>query len=169
MIKIETSRLTLQLLTLEQAELYFLGNNFLEQHLHLPNADRIVDPHFREVAENIFLPNLRKDKENIIFYSFYILIEKSTQNIVGEIGCHGRPNENGEVEIGYSTQAHFQNKGFMSEAVGAFATFLLTLDNVKMVTAETEKINIPSEKVLINNHFILEKETETNRFWKLNS
>ena len=165
-MQIQTSRLTLQLLTLEQAELYFLGNNFLEQQLHLPNANRIIDPHFREVAETIFLPNLRKDKDNIIFYSFYILIEKSSQNIIGEIGCHGKPNENGEVEIGYSTQAHFQNKGFMTEAVGAFATFLLTLDNVNVVIAETEKVNIPSEKVLVNNNFIKEKEIEENIFWR---
>ena len=63
-MRIETSRLRLQLLTLEQADLYFLGNNLLEQNLNLPNANRIIDAHFKEVAETIFLPNLRKDKAN---------------------------------------------------------------------------------------------------------
>jgi RimJ/RimL family protein N-acetyltransferase len=166
-MKINTLRLTLQLLTLEQAELYFLGNNFLEQNLHLPNAERIIDAHFREVAQTIFLPNLRKDKDNVIFYSFFILLEKTTEQIVGEIGCHSIPNENGEVEIGYSTQTHFQNKGFMTEAVGAFAKLLLSLDNVNIVLAETDKSNVPSQKVLTNNHFILTKETVGNYFWKL--
>jgi len=167
-MKLQTSRLTLQLLTLEQAELYFLGNNFLEQNLHLPNAERIIDQHFKEVAENIFLANLRKDRDNIVFYSFFILIENVSRQIVGEIGCHGKPNENGEVEIGYSTQTYFQNKGFMTEAVGCFVNFLLSLDNVTVVIAETEKSNQPSQKVLTKNNFFLIKETEENCFWKLN-
>jgi ribosomal-protein-alanine N-acetyltransferase len=167
-MKLQTSRLTLQLLTLEQAELYFLGNNFLEQNLHLPNAERIIDPHFKEVAENIFLPNLRKDKDNIVFYSFFILIENVSRQIVGEIGCHGKPNESGEVEIGYSTQTYFQNKGFMTEAVGCFAKSLLSLENVTAVVAETEKSNKASQKVLTQNNFLFVKETEENCFWKLN-
>lgn len=168
MIKIQTSRLTLQLLTLEQAELYFLGNNLLEQNLQLPNAQRIIDAHFKEVAETIFLPKLRTDEANAIFYSFFILIENALQQIVGEIGCHSIPNESGEVEIGYSTQAHIQNKGYMSEAVGGFSSFFLALENVKTIIAITDNINIPSQKVLVNNHFIKDKETEESITWKLN-
>ncbi len=164
---IKTPRLTLQLLTLAQAELFFLGNNLLEQNLHLPNANRIIDAHFKEVAETLFLPKLRSDEANIIFYSFFILIENCTQQIVGEIGCHSIPNEFGEVEIGYSTQAHFQNKGFMSEAVGAFSKMLFSLETIKTIIAETDKINIPSQKVLLNNHFVIDKETKENIFWKL--
>jgi ribosomal-protein-alanine N-acetyltransferase len=166
-IKITAPRLTLQLLTLEQAELYFLGNNLLEKNLQLPDGNRIIDPHFKEVAETVFLPKLRKDEANAVFFSFFILIINETKNIAGEIGCHSTPDENGRVEIGYSTQAHFQNNGFMSEAVGVFATYLLAAENVKAVVAETEKTNIPSQKVLINNHFVIDKETEENIFWKL--
>lgn len=60
-IQIETARLTLQLLTLEQVELYLLGNNLLEKKMHLPkNANRVVDAHFKEVAETIFIPNFKK-------------------------------------------------------------------------------------------------------------
>ncbi|MCC6584677.1 MAG: GNAT family N-acetyltransferase [Chitinophagales bacterium] len=165
---IETPRLTLRLLTLTQAELYFLGNNLLEQALHLPDGNRIVDTHFKDVAEKIFLPNLRKDETNAVFYSFFILVETTSLKIVGEIGCHSKPIETGEVEIGYSTQAHFQNKGYMSEAVGSFAKFLLSLDNVKTIIAETEKSNIPSQKVLICNNFIKDNETTENITWKLN-
>ena len=167
-MKILTSRLTLQLLTLEQAELFFLGNNLLEQNLHLPNDNRIIDAHFKEVAETIFLPKLRIDEANAIFHSFFILIENTSQEIVGEIGCHLIPNENGEVEIGYSTQAHFQNKRFMSEAVGGFSKFLLSFDNVNVILAETDESNVASQKVLTNNNFILTKETDTTCFWKLN-
>ena len=167
-MQLHTPRLKLQLLTLEQAELYFLGNNLLEQNLYLPNGNRTIDAHFKEVAETIFLPNLRKDTANTIFYSFFVLIENTSQQIVGEIGCHSKPNELGEVEIGYSTQAHFQNKGYMSEAVGGFVKILLALENVKTIIAETDKVNIPSQKVLVNNNFVIDKETEENIHWKLN-
>ena len=92
LIQIETARLTLQLLTLEQVELYLLGNNLLEKKMHLPNANRVVDAHFKEVAENVFLPNLRKEETSAIFYSFFILIENTAKEIVGEIGCHSKPN-----------------------------------------------------------------------------
>lgn len=166
-IKIQTPGLRLQLLTLAQAELYFLGNNLLEKNLQLPDGNRIIDAHFKEVAETVFLPNLRKDEANAIFYSFFILILNASNNIAGEIGCHSTPDENGCVEIGYSTQPHFQNNGYMSEAVGAFGKYLLSLENVKVVVAETEKTNIPSQKVLTNNDFILSAETATNCCWKL--
>ena len=165
---IETPRLTLQLLTLAQAELYFLGNNLLEKNLQLPDSNRIIDAHFKEVAENVFLPNLRKEETSAIFYSFFILIENTAKEIVGEIGCHSKPNETGEVEIGYSTQAHFQNKGYMSEAVGAFSKQLLSLEMVKTIIAITDKSNIPSQKVLICNNFIRDNETAENITWKLN-
>ncbi len=167
-MQLHTSRLTLQLLTLEQAELYFIGNNLLEENLGLPKANRIIDEHFKGVAETIFLPNLRKDSTNITFYSFFILIENTSKNIVGEIGCHSKPDISGEVEIGYSTQKAHQRKGFMNEALGGFAQFLLALNNVTTIIAETDKINIPSQRILVNNNFIIEKETEESIRWKLN-
>ena len=169
LIQIETARLTLQLLTLEQVELYLLGNNLLEKKMHLPYANRVVDAHFKEVAETIFIPNFKKDKESSLFYSFFILIEKASKQIVGEIGCHGKPTENGDIEIGYSTQPTHQNKRFMTEAVSAFCSYFIALNQVKTIIAETDIINIPSQKILINNHFIKTKEIENSIFWKWNA
>lgn len=169
LVQIQTTRLNLQLLTLQEVESYFLGDNILEKLVHLPNSNRQIDAHFKEVAETLFIPNLKSDLGNSLFYSFFILIENETQQIVGEIGCHGKPNENGEIEFGYSTQPAHQNKRFMSEAVAGFCSYFAALENVETIVAETDTINIPSQKVLINNQFIKTKETKESIFWKWNS
>lgn len=38
--------------------------------------------------------------------------------MVGDICIVGEPNASGEIEIGYGTYEEFQQKGFMTEAVG---------------------------------------------------
>jgi RimJ/RimL family protein N-acetyltransferase len=41
---------------------------------------------------------------------------------VGSIMFKGKPDKEGKAEIGYGTHEEFQNKGCMTEAVGAFAS-----------------------------------------------
>lgn len=73
--------------------------------------------------------------------------------MVGDLCFQGEPNENGEIEIGYGTYDHFQNMGYMTEAVGALVRWGLGQERVLAVVAETNADNIPSQKILKNNGF----------------
>jgi [ribosomal protein S5]-alanine N-acetyltransferase len=67
--------------------------------------------------------------------------------LVGEAGFHGRPDEEGEVEIGYMTAAKHRRQGYAEEA----ATALLAWAADKGVTsckASVDPLNGPSINLL---------------------
>ena len=54
----------------------------------------------------------------------------------------------------------------MTEAVKEILKWALAKNEIKCVTAETEKDNIASHKVMIKNGMILFKQTDSTYFWK---
>ena len=83
--------------------------------------------------------------------------------MVGDLCFKGKPNAAGEIEIGYGTYDEDQGKGYMTEAVGAMIQWATTQPKVKFITAETEKVNVASFKVLQKNGF--KKEGEMNNLY----
>jgi [ribosomal protein S5]-alanine N-acetyltransferase len=79
----------------------------------------------------------------------------------------GEPNAAGEIEIGYGTYAEFQNKGFMTEAVGGMICWAKSQLDVRSIIASTDRINIASYTVLEKNGFVKAGETAEMYAWKL--
>jgi RimJ/RimL family protein N-acetyltransferase len=67
--------------------------------------------------------------------------------IVGGIGFHGQPDEDGRVEIGYGIVPSARRKGLATEALRQLVEHARTL-GVATLTAETEVDNEPSQTVL---------------------
>lgn len=71
---------------------------------------------------------------------------------VGSIACMNSPSKNpwerGYIEIGYSMDAAFQGKGYMTEAVRAVCRMILSQKGVKGMIAGVEAHNIGSQRVL---------------------
>ncbi len=72
------------------------------------------------------------------------------RTMVGVAGFKGPPDENGEVEIGYSIVAPEQRRGRCTEAVAALLRFAFRAREVALVSAHTlsEDALIASRKVL---------------------
>lgn len=68
--------------------------------------------------------------------------------LVGDIGFKGRPDEQGMVEIGYSLVPGARGRGFATEAVRAMVDWAFQQPTVQRVTAETESTNHASMRVL---------------------
>jgi RimJ/RimL family protein N-acetyltransferase len=163
---IETERLILKPLSYNQLVKYIKCDNSLETELNLNETSRTISPELKEAFEQTILPNVADKSKNYLYSTLWTAISKSENKMVGDICIVGEPNANGEIEIGYGTYDEFQNKGFMTEAVGGMITWAKTQLEVTAIIASTEKTNTASFKVLEKNGFIKTGETATLFNWK---
>ncbi len=90
--------------------------------------------------------------------------------VVGLCGFKGIPSQEGSVEIGYGVALERRRLGYATEAVRLLVSKARDL-GVRVVIAETERKNVPSERVLVRNQFRAvgrrEVDGETFRDWEL--
>lgn len=142
-------------LTREQLHLYLQAGDLFEKSVRLTCNGRTVVPAVQHMVTKFTLPQMASaTADNYLFYTFWIVVEKSSRLIVAELGFKGEPTGSGEIEIGYGTMPAFQGKGFMSEAVGGMVGWCKKRPDVHCLLAETEETNAASIKVLRKNNFI---------------
>jgi [ribosomal protein S5]-alanine N-acetyltransferase len=64
--------------------------------------------------------------------------------VIGSVGFHGPPNDEGEVEIGYHVEPGFRRRGFATEAVRALLEWAATEHGVRRFRASVAPSNEPS-------------------------
>ena len=77
-----------------------------------------------------------------------MIVKKDDMQVVGDIGFHGKPNEEGEVEVGFGLVEQERGKGFGFEALKAIINWLSSQDSVKFIRADCLIINKPSARIL---------------------
>jgi len=165
---VETDRLIILPLNYEQLDLYLQANGRLEKLLQLTDNGRIIAPDVKEMVINFTLPKIKKaGAANYLFYTFWIVVEKTSKIIVAELGFKGEPNEKAEVEIGYGTMPGQRGKGFMTEAVGGIIEWARAQPAIKYILAETDEKNIASVKIVRKNNFQLIKQKGKMIWWKI--
>lgn len=162
-----TERLILKPLTYQQLEKYIKADHSLEDELNLNPTSRTISPELKEALEQTILPNVADKAKNYLYSTLWTVISKDDMKMVGDICIVGEPNQDGEIEIGYGTYAEFQNKGIMTEAVGAMINWAKSQPGVFSIIASTNKENIASFKILLKNNFIKIEETDELFNWKL--
>lgn len=164
-MQIKTERLILHLLNPEELILLIEDINILEEKINIKYKGEPVKGIFKEIMSKQ-LQRCYKDKEAYLWNSFWLIIRKSDRVVVGSIGFKGKPNNEGEVEIGYGLSKEFEKNGYMTEVVKEICKWALEQDNVSSITAETDFDNFPSQKILIRCGF--EKIEEKDIIiWKL--
>lgn len=164
---IETPRLILMPLSYDQVLKYALNDNSLEQQLNLNETSREISEELHEALEQTILPNIATPGRNYLFSTLWTLIWREEQKMVGDLCFFGEPDAAGEIEIGYGTYDAFQNRGFMTEAVGGMIEWAKTQPGVKSIRAGTNKDNAASSNVLVKNNFRQFEETDTVTFWRI--
>lgn len=167
-MRIESERLRIQLLSVEEYGTYLEGCGILESRLGLVQAGEVLDA----VTQNALRWNFQKGKESpseYLWYGLWLLILKEENRAVGNAGFIGPPDEEGEVEIHYGTYLRDRNRGYMGEAVSALCNWAFTKSDVFFVTAEIEKGNTASEQVVKKCGMDLLEETARTRVWFLKS
>lgn len=94
-----------------------------------------------------------------------MVIDRVTLEAVGQIGCTELPDRDGRVEVRYATLRERRDRGFATEAGGAFVDWLLARPGVTAVIAECHVHNAPSVRVLEKTGFdqLDEREDEDGR------
>lgn len=164
---IETKRLILHPLTIDQLSNYCRNDFSLEEELGVKKIRRVVAPELSEALTNTIVPNVSDPRKNYLLCTLWSAISKGRREMVGDICFTDVPNQMGEIEIGYGTHEGFQNKGYMTEIVSGIITWLYNESSVKKVIAHTDKANPASAQVLLKNGFLIAEETGSLNKWVL--
>lgn len=90
---------------------------------------------------------LEKDKIPSGF-EFWMIVKKDNFKVIGDIGFHGKPDEKGEVEIGFGLISDERAKGYGYEALRAIMDWTLSQKSVKVIKADCLVENKPSATIL---------------------
>lgn len=167
MIRIETKRLIIKALSKQELLSYTLDDDSLEKSLGLSRRTRVVSERLKTIITTKQLPQLTGDPKYDFYYTFWTAIDKERRVMVADACFKGKPNANGEVEIGYAAYPEFQGKGFMTETVADLVKWVFQQENITAVLADTDPGNIASHRVLEKNGFMVERRTEADIYWRL--
>ena len=163
---IQTSRLTLLPLTLDQLRLHVADSTQLENSLGLQKGHRKVVEPLLSVIVHYTVPRLRDPTRDPLYHTVWIAIDNQKKQIVADAKFKGEPDETGTVEIGYGTYPAFQRQGYMAEMVSGMVRWVGAQPGVLRVVADTEAENVASQKVLEKNGFRLFDQIENMLWWE---
>jgi len=143
---IHTDRLMLVPVTLEITRALLDGNSSEIEKLGIRTDKRWPRRETRDVLPMI---NRSLEKDGIPSgFEFWMIVKKDNMHVIGDIGFHGKPNEKGEVEVGFGLVEHERAKGFGSEALTAIMDWLSSQESVRLIKATCSISNKPSARIL---------------------
>jgi len=163
---IETRRLIIRPLSYNELKIYCEDSVLLAKEMNLNVSNSLVNEETQEAIKNDLLPFLVDSNKYAFFYTIWIIIEKVQNSIIGGICFHGKPDKNGEVEIGYGIDEEFRNNGYMTETLNAMLNWLKENKEIMSVKAETNIENVSSIKVLEKNEFFISEKSENSVIYR---
>jgi len=70
--------------------------------------------------------------------------EAGTRSVIGSIGFHGAPDDQGRVEIGYRVEPEYRRRGFARESVQAMFDWAAGVHGIRRFVASISPTNAPS-------------------------
>jgi len=100
-------------------------------------------------------------------FNLWLIVEKENNLIIGSAGYIGKPDNEGNVEIGFGIIPSKRGKGFCNEAVKALLKWGLSHNDVNGIIARCDKYNIASRKTIIKLGFEYQSEKDDLLIWML--
>ncbi|GAB6180384.1 GNAT family protein [Desulfotomaculum defluvii] len=100
-------------------------------------------------------------------FETWMIVRKDNMKIIGDIGFYGKPNEKGEVEVGFGLVEHERGRGFGFETLIAIKNWLFNQENVKVVKARCLINNTASKRILEKADMIEIKRDMDLIYWQL--
>lgn len=164
-MKLETQRLLLVPLDARQLRLWVENICELERELGCCyRAEPLTGEFFNIVQGQLEI--VERDEANTLYHTFWLIIRKEDGVVVGSADFKNGPDQNGEVEIGYGLGEEHRGHGYMTEAIAAMCRWVFAQPGIAHVIAETERDNLPSQRVLERCGFMQYWEGNT-LWWKL--
>ncbi|MFB1051456.1 GNAT family N-acetyltransferase [Paraliobacillus sp. JSM ZJ581] len=96
-----------------------------------------------------------------------IIVHKADNVIIGDMGFKGDPDENGEMDLGYSILPKYQGNGFATEMAVAMVQWGLNQPHVKRITASCSNENQASKRVLEKAGFKQINKKDNEIYWAI--
>lgn len=144
--KIITERLYLLLFTVQIAKEVMAGQFTELGKLGLVPAVGWPDEELMEALPRI-IANLEVVGAPSGFES-WMVIDKASKALIGDVGFKGPPAEGGVVDLGYGIIASQRRKGYAAEAAEAMIKWAFKQPEVKVITARCHDENDASTKTL---------------------
>jgi len=106
------------------------------------------------------------EKNGIDGFNLWLTVEKKSNQIIGSAGYIGKPDNNGNVEIGFGIIPSRRKNGFCNESVKALIEWGLNHNEVNNIIARCDKSNIASRKTIIKLGFEYISEKEDLLTWR---
>jgi RimJ/RimL family protein N-acetyltransferase len=97
----------------------------------------------------------------------FIIVEQASGQAVGTVGFFGPPDGTGMVMVGYGLVEPARGHGYATEALRALLDYAARQPAARRVVADTEKDNVPSQRVLDKAGFAKTHETADAFFYAL--
>ncbi|HAS74698.1 MAG TPA: N-acetyltransferase [Clostridiales bacterium UBA8960] len=81
-------------------------------------------------------------------FEFWMVVKRDSNMIIGDVGFHGKPNAEGEVEVGFGFVEKERGKGFGFESLKGIMQWLETQDSVSVIKADCLISNQASIRLL---------------------
>lgn len=99
-------------------------------------------------------------------FGMWLMVERETATVVGDIGFLGPPADDGAVEIGYSVNPDRRRRGYAVEAATALVAWVRTQPGVTTVVARCDPANQASIRTLEKVGFQRDGEAEGQLRWR---
>lgn len=161
-----TERLKLIPLTADDFKLCIEDKAKMEKKLGLVVTGNQLTGMMKGIYQ-IKIDYISRDKENLLYYTYWQIVPKDKNYIVGEIGFKDAPNSNGEIEVGYGLEEEHRGNGYMTEALIGLSKWAFSQQGISAIIAVTLKNNIPSQKVLARAGFMIQGYDSKYIYWRL--
>jgi RimJ/RimL family protein N-acetyltransferase len=98
------------------------------------------------VAMQLDLEQRSVPREPFCHYQIVLPVEDL---VIGDVGFHTPPDELGEVSVGFGIVPAARGHGYAGEALRAVLDFALAQPEVRSVHADTDLVNLASQRVLV--------------------
>ena len=166
-ILIETGRLWVRALTVDQLHRALTDLNSLSADLNCRFAPELISDRSRG-AIGVKIGKMSQSPEgDHPWYTYWLLLKKGENMGIGLVGFKGPPDQDQQVEVGYGIAPSYQGSGYMTEAVTGLVRWAFSQPGCRVVTAETLRENLPSQRVLVKAGFEIVRETAEALHWQI--
>jgi ribosomal-protein-alanine N-acetyltransferase len=99
-------------------------------------------------------------------FGVWVMIERASASVVGDVGFHGPPDRSGTLEIGYSVIPRRRRRGYASEAADALVAWAHAQPGVLAVVAGCHPSNTASIRTLERIGFLRTGEADGELRWR---
>lgn len=151
---------------LETSRLKLICRTYEDMETSKNDGDELAEDFVNAYNYHKALIEEGKFKEsNLLWFRLWNIVQKVDNKPIGGICFKGPANTEGQVEVGYGIAEECQNQGYATEAISKIIEWAKQQEDVISVIVETEKINLPSQRVAAKCGMKIYTETEDNLYW----